>query len=145
MVVYELTHLFCRHADELLASAKSLGFYPSFECVKQAIEYYSLQPGFCDNQEFFSAKERRVNGIENDATLLEVLEVIVYIHSEDYEIETEIELGLFGVESAAQAALIKYCSENSTLLSAQNLIVEKIVNRRKIGKREWTEGFSFFD
>lgn len=140
MDVYELTHLFYHHSGELIASPKTLGFYPSFECVQQAIAYYSTQPGFCDNREFFSVKERTVKGNGIDDTLFEV---IVYIHSEGYEIEMEIEVGLFVNEHTAQAALIKYCSENRVLLTTQELIVEKIMNRRKIGKMEWVEGFSF--
>lgn len=67
---------------------------------------------------------------------------MIYLHSEHYEFERKIELGLYGDEIAAQKVLAKYCAENSPLVNAQDLISEKIVNKRIIGSREWPEGFS---
>lgn len=139
MVVYELTHVFFRIADELVLSPKALGLFYSYESVKQAIQYYSTQPGFCENQDSFSVRERNVFGNIIDDT---VFEVIIYLHSEHYEFEIEIELGLYGDEIAAKKALAKYCAENISLVNAKNLISERIVNKRVIGSREWSDGFS---
>lgn len=140
MVVYELSHIFFRYADELIYSPKNLGLYDSLEDVKQAVQYYSTQPGFCENLDAFSIRERNVSGAITDNTAFEVL---IYLHSEDYEFEAEIELGLYGDEVIAHNELIKYCRDNARLVNAKNLIVEKIVNTRIVGKMEWPEGFSF--
>lgn len=139
MVVYELTHMFFRYSNELVYSPKKLGLYYSFESIKQAVKYYSTKPGFCENQDFFSAREKIVLGKIIDGT---VYEAIIYLHSEDYEFETEIELGLYGDEVAAQNKLIKYCNENNLLVNTQNLILEKIVNKCLVERKEWPEGFS---
>lgn len=139
MTIYELTHVFFRYEDELIYSPKNLGLYYSYESVRQAVQYYCTQPGFGENQDAFSARERCIIGDVIDNT---VFEAIVYIHSTDYEFETEIELGLYGDEADAQSKLAKYCSENTLLLNAQNLISEKIVNKCIVERREWSEGFS---
>lgn len=139
MIVYELTHIFFRYADQLVYSPKNLGLYYSRESVKQAVDYYSTQPGFCDNQDAFSVRERNVLGIIVDDT---VFEVLIYLHSKDYEFETEIELGLYGDEVAAQNKLIQYCRDNASLVNTQNLIIERIINKCIIERKEWPEGFS---
>ncbi len=41
-----------------------------------------------------------------------VFEAIFYLHSEDYEFEGEIALGLYGDEATAQEKRITYCAEN---------------------------------
>lgn len=139
MIVYELTHIFFRYADQLVYSPKNLGLYYSRESVKQAVDYYSTQPGFCDNQDAFSVRERNVLGIIVDDT---VFEVLIYLHSKDYEFETEIELGLYGDEVAAQNKLIQYCRDNASLVNTQNLIIERIINKCIIERKEWPKGFS---
>lgn len=142
MIVYELTHLFFHYAGELVYSPKNLGIYYSHQDLAQAVRYYSTQPGFCDNQDAFSLRERNVSGaIVNDS----VFEAIIYLHSEDFKFETEIELGLYGDEVTARNQLIKYCRDNSRLVNVQNLIVEKIVNKCIIGRKEWSEGFSIIE
>lgn len=142
MVVYELTHLFFRDADGLVYSPKNLGLYYSYESVKQAVQYYSTQPGFCENQDAFSARERNVLGnIVHDT----VFEVLVYLHSENFEFETEIELGLYGDEVTAQNKLNVYCRDNAPLGNVQDLIFERIVNKCIVERKEWSEGFSASD
>ena len=42
----------------------------------------------------------------------------------------------------AQSKLIEYCSDNTALLTVQNLVVEKIVNKCVIGRKSWPEGFT---
>lgn len=138
MVIYELTHLFFRDANELIYSPKGLGLFYSYESVKQAIQYFDTQPGFCDNQDAFSIRERNVLGCIIDD---EVFESSIYLHSQNYEFEVEIELGLFGDEISARNKLAKYCTENTSLANAQGLIVEKILNKCIVERREWTEGF----
>lgn len=54
-----------------------------------------------------------------------VCEALIYLHSGDYELETEIKLGLYGEEAVAQAALAAYCRNNKSLIHAKNLISEK--------------------
>ena len=142
MVVYELTHIFFRDPDGLVFSPKNLGLYYSYESVQQAVRYFSAQPGFCKAQDAFSIRERKVSGNIIDDT---VFEVLVYLHSANYEFETEVELGLYVDEGTAQNKLIKYCGDNVPLVNARDLIVDKIVNKRIIEKREWTEGFSIID
>lgn len=138
MIVHELSHLFFRHAEEIVLNQKDLGLFYSYEDVQRAIQYYCAQPGFSDNQDAFSVRERDVIGniVENT-----VFEVIIYLHSEDYAFETEIELGLYGDKMTAQSKLIKYCKDNASLVTAQQLVCEKIVNKCIIGRKEWPEGF----
>lgn len=142
MVVYELTHIFFRDADGLVYSPKNLGLYYSYESVKQAVQYYNTCPGFCENQDAFSVRERNVLGNIIDGT---VFEVLVYLHSENFEFETEIELGLYGDEVTAKNKLNMYCRDNAPLENAQGLIFEKIVNKCIIERKEWSEGFSISD
>lgn len=138
MVIYELTHLFFRYANELVYSPKNLGIYCSYEAANQAIDYYCSQPGFCDNQDAFSIRERVAKGIISDGVLYEA---IFYFHTNDYQFEAEVELGLYGDEIAAQNALVTYGQGNPSLVANSNLIVESIVNRCVINKKEWVEGF----
>ena len=142
MVVYELTHIFFRDTDRLVYSPKNLGLYYSYKSVKQAVQYYSVQPGFYENQNAFSVRERNVLGNIVDGT---VFEVLVYLHSENFEFETEIELGLYGDEATAQSKLNMYCRDNAPLESVHGLILEKIVNKCIIERKEWSEGFSVSD
>ena len=142
MVVYELTHIFYRDPDGLVYSPKHLGLYFSYESVQQAVQYYCTQPGFCEAQDAFSIRERKVSGNIIGNT---VFEVLVYLHSANYEFETEVELGIYDDEVTAYNKLNKYCGDNVPLVTAQDLIVEKIVNKRIIEKREWAEGFSLSD
>lgn len=139
MVVYEITHLFYRFEDEPLYSPKSLGLYYSLESVRKAVEYFNTQPGFCDNQNAYSVRARDVMGnIANDI----VFEVLVHIHSEDYEFETEIELGLYGDEFTAQNELDRYCRDNEKLLDVQDLVFEKIINKCVMERKYWEWGFT---
>ena len=139
MEIYELTHVFFRYAGKVVHSPKSLGFFYSCYNAKQAVQYYSTQPGFRENKDAFSIKARQVTGkIVNDT----IFEVVVYLHTEDYDFEVEIELGLYGDEITAQSKLHRYCYDNLPLLSIPNLVVEKIVNRCVVEKKEWIEGFS---
>ena len=139
MVIYELTHMFFQCEGELIYSPKNLGVYYSYESAKQAVQYYRTLPGFCENQEAFSVKERCVLGNIIDDT---VFEAIVYLHTKDYEFEIEIELGLYAEQVTAQNKLQKYCTENFLLVNAQNLVSEQIVNKCIIERKEWSEGFS---
>ena len=142
MVVFELTHLFFHDADGLVYSPKNLGLYYSCESVKQAVQYYSTQPGFRENQDAFSVRERNVLGsIVHDT----VFEVLVYLHTKNFEFETEIELGLYGDEVTAQNKLNMYCADNAPLGNIQDLIFEKIVNKCIVERKEWSEGFSISD
>jgi len=139
MIIYELTHLFYQHAGEFVNSPKNLGLYYSYENIRHAIHYYTTLPGFCDCPEAFSIRERIVHGDVVDGI---VFEAIVYLHSEDYEFENSIELGLYGDERIAQNKVIRFCEENRSLTSIPKLIIEKIVNKCFVEKREWSEGFS---
>ena len=139
MEIYELTHLFFRYMGELVYSPKALGLFYSYDDAKQAIQHFATQPGFRDNQDSFSIRIKTVIGrIVNDT----VFEVVVYLHSEDFTVESEIELGLFNDEIIAQRELDRYCENNLRLLNIQGLVVEKIVNKCIIGNMDWREGFS---
>ena len=141
MVVYELSHIFFRCANKLVSSAKNLGLYHSYESIKQAVQYFCTQPGFCENKDAFSIKERVVLGaVVKDI----VYEVIVYLHTEDYEFEVEIELGLYGDEMDAQNSLAKYCIDNAPLVNVETLVVERIINKYTLERKEWIEGFSIY-
>jgi hypothetical protein len=138
MDVYELTHLFFLHAGELEYSPKKLGLFYSSESVRQAIQYYRSKPGFQDNPEAFSIRIRSVSG---SVTADMVYEAVVYLHSEDYDFETEIQLGLYGDETMAQYILAQYCKDNDPLVSFNDLIAEKIVRKYIIEIKEWLDGF----
>lgn len=142
MGIYELTHVFFRYSDNFVLSPKKLGLFYTLNSVQKAIQYYNTQPGFCENQDAFSVRERPVYGSIIDDT---VFEVIIYFHSEDYEFEAEIEIGLYGDETTAQDNLSKYCRDNPQLFSSPKLVLEKIVNKCVIGKKEWLEGFSIYE
>ncbi len=73
-----------------------------------------------------------------------VYEAMVYIHTADYNFESTTELGLWGLEKDAKAELLKYCRHNKTILNASGLVVEKIINKCVIGRREWSEGFQIY-
>ena len=142
MVLYELAHIFYRYHSELIHSPKDLGLYSTLENAKRAICYYNELPGFCDNRDAFSIRERYVLGEIRDCC---VFEAIVYLHSADYSFESEIELGLYAEESAAQTKLQKYCSDNDSLIHATDLVFEGIVNRCLIDRKQWPEGFDIFE
>ena len=141
MNVYELTHIFFRYEEETVSCPKKLGMFDSAENAKEAIRFFKSQPGFCDNKEAFSIRCRPVFGtVEN----LTVYEALVYYHTEDYEFEHGVELGLFGDRAAAEEAVSAYCEDNASLINARGIEAEKIVNARAIGKKEWVEGFDIY-
>ena len=142
MTVYELRHLFFRCNNDIVCSTKCLGFYLSFESANQTLQHYYAKPGFSDNQDAFSIQERAISGRVSNKV---IYEVILYLHTKDYEFETEIELGLYGSEVYAQDVLLRYCENNMWLMQAEDLIVEKIINKRVLDQKEWTEGFIVFE
>ena len=139
MTVYELTHIFFCYDDTLIHSPKKLGFYSSAASANQAIQYFNKQPGFCDNPNAYSVRQRMVDGEITNAT---VFEVLVYLHTADYEFETVIDLGLYNNMDTAQNILISYCEKNVRLINSKYLNAEKIINKCILDKKEWLEGFS---
>ena len=142
MKAYELTHEFCREGDEIISSRKSLGFFCSYRSAKDAIQYYSTISGFRDNLDAFSIRERFVCG---DVLENVVYEASIYAHSEDYETEIAIEIGVYGNKDIAEKMLDQYCAENEAFVNAKDLIVEKIADRYIIGEKMWAEGFVYTD
>ena len=138
MIVYELTHMFFRCDGEIIFSPKQLGLFLSYNDAVNAIQYYKLQPGFNVNQDAFSIQDKPVVGAMVGNVIYEVL---IYFHSEDYSSEAEIELGLYAEESDAQNALSKYCKNNDALISATDMVVERIINRCIVGQKAWINGF----
>ena len=138
MIVYELTHMFFRCDGEIIFSPKQLGLFLSYNDAVNAIQYYKLQPGFNVNQDAFSIQDKPVVGAMVGNVIYEVL---IYFHSEDYSSEAEIELGLYAVESDAQNVLSKYCKNNDALISATDMVVERIINRCIVGQKAWINGF----
>lgn len=141
MILYELNHVFFRNEGAIWGDSRNLGIYSSVEQVENAIRYYSTQPGFKDNQDAFSVRERPVIGECSDGI---VYEAMVYFHSEDYEFEYTAELGLWGDEKTAAAKVEKYCADNSRLLNAKDIIAEKLANKCRIDQRTWFEGFDIY-
>lgn len=142
MIVYELTHIF--HLDDgmIILEPLGLGLYTSFDSVQQAIGYYRAKPGFCDNPAAFSVRQREVQGLISHS---EIFEAIVYFHTVDYESEHTIELGLYSDETAAKESLSVYIQMNKHLFDFQNLVIETIVNRCVLNRKEWPDGFSVSD
>ncbi len=139
MIVYELSHLFYRIDGSTIYSPKCLGVYASYEAARKEIAYFSTQPGFRDNTDAFSVRAVPVMGaVEQDI----MFEALMYLHTEDYEFEANIDLGLYGDEQAAHEALQQYCLQNKQLLHTQGLVCEEIKNKCFLGKREWAEGFT---
>lgn len=139
MIVYELVHCFHRVNGHMVLNPLALGLYSSINSVQQAIQYYISKPGFHDNPEAFSVRQRNVQGLVEG---LEIFETIVYFHTNDYEYEYTVELGLFGKEALAHDALSTFVQENIPLFNVQDLVVEKIINCCILDRREWSEGFS---
>jgi len=140
MIVFELSHLFYQCDDEIMYSPKGLGLYSSRESATDAKAYFSMQPGFRENQNAFSLRERSVQGTVFDG---EVFEAIIYLHSEDYEIEHVIELGLYGDALSAHQKLADYCKDNPSIIKGCSLIAEEIVNKCNLERKEWSEGFCY--
>ena len=138
MIIYELNHYFEYLNSEIVLSAKHLGYFVSYEEVENAIQFYRKSPGFCDNPNSFIIRRRYIQGDFKDNI---IYEAIVYIHSEDYEIETEVELGLFGDFEAANDSLNNFRNDNNISLFVEGLSVEEISNKCILGKYEWQEGF----
>lgn len=139
MIVHELTHFFSRRDGYLVFHPLGLGLYTSHNSIQQAIQHYITQPGFRNNPEAFSVRQREVKGFVEGP---EIFEALVYFHTDDYEEEYCVELGLFGNETLANEALSTFVQDNSHLFNIPNLIAEKIVNRCVLDRREWDEGFS---
>ena len=139
MPVYELTHIFFSYDDTIIHSPKKLGFYTSADSANEAIQYYNKKPGFCDNPDAYSVRQRFVNGEITNTT---VYEVIVYLHTTDYEFETAVELGLFSEVTVAENVLKEYCKKNICLVGSERIVAEQIINKCTLDKREWSEGFS---
>jgi len=142
MEIYELTHIFFRYKNGFIYSPKKLGMFYSYESSKSAIQYYGSKPGFCENKDAFSIRKRNISGEIINNT---VFEAIVYLHSEDYEFEAEIELGVYGDEMLARNSLIRYCIENTALISVDNFVLEEIINKCIIERKEWVDGFSLYE
>ena len=139
MIVHQLTHFFHRVKGHLVFEPLVLGFYSSVDNVQKAVQYYISKPGFCDNTKAFSVRQLEVKGAFEGPG---IFEVIVYFHTDDYEYEYTVELGLFGNEALAYEALTIFVHENRHLFDIEDLIVEKIVNYCILDQREWAEGFS---
>ncbi len=136
--VYELNHLFYRWDGEIVSSPKNLGFYDTLESAQSARADYLTRPGFQENPDGFSIRARSVAaGIQEGV----IFEALVYFHTEDYEFETDVELGLYGCAAAAEEAVRTYCQQNAPLLHVQGITCEQIVNRCVLNKREWEAGF----
>ena len=142
MVVFELTHIFHYEGSVLFIEPISLGFFASEQKIQEAIAYYLTKPGFSENPNAFSVRQRTVEGCIHEPFLYEAM---VYIHTEDYEEECNFELGLFSNIATAQKAVEVYTHNNKHLCLPCNVIVERIINRREINKKEWIEGFSVSD
>ena len=138
MIIYELTFIFHRLYGCLHLEPLGLGLYASYDSAQQAIQHYITQPGFRDCPEAFSIRQREIKGFVKNS---EFFEAQVYFHTDDYDYEYSIELGLFADKAAADEAMSTYVQENTALFNVPDLVVEKIVNRCIIDKREWLEGF----
>ena len=139
MTVYELDHLFVSADGTFYCDPKGLGMYSTYENALRAMESYKKCPGFQENPNGFSLRERPVLGAEGKNALYEVL---VYFHTEDFECETTVELGLYGSEREAGKALEQYCGQTERLLRLDGMIAEKIINKIILDKMEWAEGFT---
>lgn len=140
MVLYELTHLFSGVHGALRYCPKFLGLFDSYENIHHAIELYRQKPGFIDCPNAFSVRCREVVGNPTDNC---IYEAIVYLHTTDYHIEHEVELGLFASEKDASSIVDRYCMDNERLQHINNLKIEKIINKCILGAYDWVEGFQF--
>lgn len=139
MNIYELKHLFYKSDGELFQSELKLGYFYSMEDVYDAIRYYNTQPGFLENQDSYTVRVRSLNGLlEAD----EFYEATVYIYSGDYNVEAEIEVGLYADIIDAESALNYHNSINGLLNANSDLTIEYIINKIKINQLEWREGFT---
>ena len=134
---YRLDHLLYRSGEDIILSAKCLGFYRSLENARDAIRYYNKCPGFCDNKDGYSVTAYDITGCADDF----VYETMVYIHTVDYEMEYTVDLGIYGDREKAQTALSEYCDHNKMIFQIEGLVTEKIINRYVIDHKEWAEGF----
>ncbi len=141
MTLYELRHAFFRNEGEIVGSISALGLYSTIEQVENAIHYYIMQPGFKDNSDAFSIRERAVVGECKDGI---VYEAMVFFHSDNYEFEYTAELGLYGDEEVANGKVKKHCADNQRMLNARDVIVERLVNKCRIDQRTVLGGFDVY-
>lgn len=139
MVVFELTHRFYFFDGEPVCSPKCLGYFSDEAAIDAAIADYTTQPGFRENPDGFVVRQREVADGAPDA---EFFEAMVYTHTEDFDYEHNVELGLFREESAAREAIQVFHKSNPRYLALPWLVCEEIVNRCTLNRRNWTEGFT---
>ncbi|MBE6038744.1 MAG: hypothetical protein E7218_06015 [Anaerofustis stercorihominis] len=142
MIVYELRHIYFVHKDEYVDSCRNLGIFSSSESVHEAIQYYNDRLGFCDNQKAYSIRRREVIGQVTDNI---VYEALINPHTEDYEYDYGVELGLFGSESDAKAAINVYVQDNIDFMSDGDVMRDCIVNRCMIDRTYCAEGFTVYE
>ena len=139
MNIYELRHLFYKSDCGLCQSELKLGFFDSMEEVHNALKHYNTQPGFLENPNAYIVRIRKLDGLLD---IDEFFEAIMYVYSENYEIESIIDVGLYFDKKDAELALDYHNSLNVVLNANKELNVEYIVNRHKINQLEWREGFT---
>lgn len=138
MYVYNLTHNFFPVDSEEVYSIKDLGHCSDKRSCSEAIKYYITRPGFCDNVSGFTIRRREVAGEVKNNTFYEAM---VYVHTEDYEYEHDIPLGLFAEKNDTDEAVEMFCADNEDYLANPHFVVEKIVNKCVLNKRHWESGF----
>lgn len=139
MTVYELTHFFHFEKHTLFLDPVLLGFFSSLSSAQRAISYFQALPGFSENPDAFSIRQRIINGTVQNMIIYEAL---IYYHTADYKSEYSIELGLFANKHLADEEILEYTQNNDCLHCPECLIEEKIVNMYVLDKEEWSEGFS---
>jgi len=138
MFVYELNHNFYTVEGEEVYSVRDLGHYSDKKICREAIKYYITRPGFCNNVNGFTITRREVVGAVKNNTFYEAM---VYVHTEDYEYEHDIRLGLFAEKYDAEETVEIFCSDNTEYLGNPHFIVEKIVNKCELDKMYLEAGF----
>ena len=140
MIVYVLTHLFYKEYDgNFVYSPKTLGYFISYENVVDAIKRYKKLPGFYENPDAFCTTQVAVAGNIEERGI--IYEAMINVHSDDYEFDCGIDLGLWGNRKDAEMSVSVFCKENESFMTMKNPVPEIIINRCFVDNMYWSEGF----
>ena len=131
MTIFEVKYVY----DEC-GTPFGIGFFPSRECALVVIDRLSKVSGFRDSPEGFYMLRREIPCEKCPEV---VYEALVYYHTKSYEFEDNERVGLFLLRKDAQSALQQFFADNPSKIP--NVKIERILNRRVIGRVNFAEGF----
>lgn len=133
MTIYHVLHF----NKDVCDGVKDVGYYSSKAEVQKAIVFLRTRLGFCDVPDGFVIQRCELDRAEELPEV--VYEAMAYYHTEYYEFEHNIPLGVFIHEAEARKRIDQFVEDNPTEVSG----VERdlIVNRCVLNRIEWADGY----